>query len=164
MNESPDNKQDIENQLANFTDHILNGKAAQDDENPFAPDPELRALEQTVLRLKNTFDDGPSDTVISRMHQNIKRQQQQMKSKESEPFWKKRMPSGRKWQPQQSRQRLSMALYLTALIALMVISAPYMKGISLDQPATSGQNLSPGVLVISGGLILLAFWLIRRKR
>jgi len=164
MNESPDNKRDIDNQLANFTDHILNDKTARDDENPFTPDPELRALEQTVLRLKNTFEDGPSESVISRMYQNINKQRQQIKSEEREPFWKKWMPSGRKWRPQQSRQRLSMALYLTALIALMVISAPYMKGISLDQPATSGQNLSPGVLVISGGLILLAIWLIRRKR
>ena len=50
------------------------------------------ALEQTVLRLKNTFEDGPSETVISRMYQNINKQRQQMKNEESEPFWKKWMP------------------------------------------------------------------------
>lgn len=163
MNEPQNNKLNMDDQLADFTDYILNKKTAEQDEHPFDQDPELRALKQTALRLKNAFhNDDLSKTVIQRMHQNITMQLQQ-ESKETDPFWKRWIPR-QKWQPQQSRQRMSVAISLAILFVLMVISAPYLNGISLDQPATSGQNLSSSILVVSGALIFLAIWLIRRKR
>lgn len=163
MNEPKNNKQEIDDQLADFTDHILSEETTQKDENPFDPDLELRALEQTALRLKNAFkDDGPSETVIQRMHQKIAMQQQEMKK--SEPFWSNWIPSRQKWQPQYRRQRVGMVLYAATVLGLFLISIFLFNGGHSDQPAASGQNLSAGFMVAVGGLILFAIWFFRRKR
>ena len=166
MNKIQKDEDTIENQLADFTDHILYKETITGDEIPFSPDPELRALEQTAQRLKAAFhDDGPSETVIQRMQQNITMQRHLREKPVSKPFWKKWFATKQNWQPQQSRQRWSMAISLTILFMLIVISVPYLNGISLDQPATSGQNLNPGFLIGSVVLLtILAFLLLRRKQ
>ena len=169
MNEHQDNKLEIENQLANFTDRILNEKTDKKGENPLAPDPELRVLEETVLRLKNTFsEDGPNEAVIRRMQKNINKQWQQQKVAASKPFLGKWFaifqPSRQKWQSQRGRRRLSMVASLAILAALMLISIPILNGINFDQPAVTGQNLGAGLLVAFGGLVLSAIWFFRRKR
>lgn len=169
MKEPQNNKQTIEDQLANFTDHILCEETIKEDGSSLSPDLELRALEQTAQRLKNAFsEEGPSEAVVQRMRQNIAMQWRQQEIKESTPFWKKWMsmfqPSKQKWQSQRSQLRLSMAFTLAILIALMLVSAPLLKGVNPDQTAATGQNLRFGLLVASGGLILLMIWFFRRKQ
>ncbi len=168
MNESKNNKYIIDDQLANFTDLILE-KPDKNDENPFAPDPELRALEETALRLKNTFSkDGPNEAVIRRMQNNIHREWQQQEIKASQPFWEKWLPilwpKGQKWQSQRSRQRVSMISYAIIVVGLFLISIFLFNGVYSDQPAASGQNLGAGLLVAFGGLVLFAIWFFRHKR
>jgi hypothetical protein len=169
MNEYQNNKHDIEDRLANFTDLILNEKSVKKEESPFAPDPELRALEETALRLKNTFrENGPSEAVIRRMQKNINREWQQQKTKESQSllqewistFW----PIKDKWQSQRSRQRVSMLLYTVTVLGLFLTSIFLYNGVYSDQPAASGQNLGAGLLVTFGGLVLFTIWFFRRKR
>ena len=170
MNEPQNNKHTFEDQLADFTDYILSEETAKKKEEPsFSQDPELRALEQTVQRTKNAFnEDGPSEAAINRMRQNIAMQWRQQEIKENMPFWKRwravLQPSRQKWQSQRSRQRLNMVFTLAILIALMLVSAPLLKGIDPDQPAASGQNLIAGILIALGGLTLLVFWFFRRKQ
>jgi hypothetical protein len=169
MNEQQNNKLDIEDQLANFTDLILSKKTDTEDENPFAPDPELRALEETVLRLKNAFsEEGPSEAVIRRMQKNINKQWQQQKVTVSKSFWKKWLsilwPKEQKWRPRRSRQRVSMVVYAVPVLVLFLISIFLYNGFYSDQPAASGQNLAAGLLVAFGGLVLFAIWFFRRKR
>ena len=169
MKEPQNNKQTIEDQLANFTDHLLCEETIKEDGSSFSPDPKLSALEQTAQRLKNAFsEEGPSETVIQRMRQNIAVQWRQQEIKENTPFWKKWMsmfqPSKQKWQSQRSQQRLSMAFILAILIALMLVSAPLLKGVNPDQTAAGGQNLSAGILIALGGLALLVIWFFRRKQ
>jgi hypothetical protein len=168
MTNPQNNKPGIDDLLADFTDQILNEKVIREDETPFASDPELRALEQTALRLRNTFpNDGPSEEVIQRMRNNISAQWQQ-RSQEIKPFWKKWQdlfqPSKREWQSQRTRQRLYMAVSIAVLAIFFIISIPFLNRASMDQPAASEQNLIAGLLVASVGLVLLAIWLIRRKR
>ena len=168
MNEYQNNKHDIEDQLANFTDLILNEKPVKKEESPFAPDPELRALEETALRLKTTFgENGPSEAVIRRMQKNINREWRQQKNKASKPFWEKwfpiLQPSKQKWQSRRSRQRQKLALSIAAMLALFFISISLLKETSLNQPAASGQDLNISIFIALGGLILLAVWLVRRK-
>lgn len=163
------NKLDIEDQLANFTDLILSKKTDKKDENPFAPDPELRALEETALRLKNTFsEDGPSEAVIRRMQKTINREWQQQKVAASKPFWEKWLsmlwPKEQKWHPWRSRQRASMISYAVVVVGLFLISIFLFNGVYSDQPAASGQNLGAGLLVTFGGLVLFTIWFFRRKR
>ena len=166
MNKSQNNKFTIDDQLADFTDDILSKKAVNIDESPFDSDPELRALEQTALRLKNAFQEGgPSEIVIQRMHKNVIAQWQQQKIQKSKPFWKNWIPVRQKWQSQRSRQYQRLVLYLAMLAALMVISIPRLTGTGTNQPATSGQNLDFTLIVISGGLlILLVVLFFERKR
>lgn len=169
MNEHQNNKLDIEDQLANFTDLILKEKPDKTDESSIAPDPELRALEETVLHLKNTFnEDRPSEAVIRRMQRNINTQWQQQKVVVSKPFWEKWFsalwPTRQKWHPQRSRQRLSMIAYAVVVVGLFLISIFLFNGIYSDQPAASGQNMGAGLLVAFGGLVLFAIWFFRHKR
>jgi len=165
MKKTKNNNNALEEHLADFTDNILDENTTQMDENPFASDPKLRALEQTALRLKNAFrEDGPSEEVIQRMRKNIALQWRQQEVKKKEPFWKKWLPARQQWQSHRSRQRVSMAVSLAILVVLMGLTIPLLIGTNLEQPAASGQILSTGILVALAGLILLAVWLYRNKR
>jgi hypothetical protein len=169
MNENQNNKLEFEDQLANFTDLILSKKNDKKDESAFAQDPELRALEETVLRLKNTFsEDGPSEAVIRRMQKNINREWQQQKIKARKPFWEKwfpiLQPTKQKWQSQRSRQRSIMFSYVAIVVGLLLISILLFNGAYSGQSAASGHNLNVNLLIASGGLILLVILLYRRKR
>lgn len=164
MNKSQNNKNNIEDQLANFTDKLLDEKNAEMEGYSVSPDPDLQALQQTALRLKNALhEDSPSQAVIQRMHRNIVKQWQQQETKQNKPFWEKWLPSRQKWHSQRSRQNLSVAISLAILVVLTVLAFPLLKGTTLNQPAASGHNLSMGILVASGGLILFAIWFFRRK-
>ena len=159
------NKKTIDDQFADYTDAILNGKTAEADENPNAPDLELRKLEQTALRLKNAFhDDGPSEEVIRRMRRNIVMQWQTQENTQPKPFWKKWMPSGQKWQSQRSRRRIRLAISLGALLAILFTGVFLLHGTGTEQFAASGQNLNFGIVFIVGSLVLLAVWINLRKR
>lgn len=166
MNEvqNNENEYDIDNRLADFTDRILNKKNTTVDENPFSQDPELRALEQTALRLKNIFpDEGPSKAVIQHMHQKISMHAPQQERKQSSPFWMKWIHTRQGWRSQRSRQQLRFAISLVTVLILFLISIPLFIGARPDQPAASGQTLDFGILVISIGLFLFAVWLTRRR-
>jgi hypothetical protein len=169
MNEHQNDKLEIEDQLANFTDLILNEKTDKKDENSFAPDPELRALEETVLRLKKSLsEEGPSEAVIRRMQKNINREWQQQKIAAGKPFWGKWFsalwPTRQKWHPLRSRRRLSMVVYAVPVLVLFFISIFLYNGVYSDQPAATGQNLGAGLLVAFGGLVLFAIWFFCHKR
>lgn len=159
------NKKTIDDQLADYTDNILNEKTAEVDETPFAPDPKLHVLEQTALRLKNAFrDDGPSEEVIRRMHKNIIIQWQQQESQKSAPIWKNWLPIGQKFQSQRSLQRFRMAVSLGTLLAILFTGVYFLHGTGTEQFAASGQNLNINIVFIVGGLVLLAVWINLRKR
>jgi hypothetical protein len=152
------NKKTFDEQLADYTDNILDDKTGEMEENPTALDPELQSLEKTALRLKNAFhDDDPSEEVIQRMRKNIAVKWQQQQSREKQPFWKKWLPFGRKWQSQRSRQRFRMAVSLGILLAILFAGVYFLNGSGSDQPATSGQNLNASLVFIVGGLIILFY-------
>ena len=168
MNKPQNNNRTVEDQLADFTDQILAG-TAEEGTDPFTPDPELRALQQTALRLKNAVPkDGPSEAVIFRMRQNIVMQREQQETKASESFWQRflsaRKPSGRKWQSQHSRRRQNLRISLAAVVLLLFVSIPLLYKDTPVQPAASGQSLNASLLIAFGGLILLGFLFFRRKR
>jgi hypothetical protein len=166
MNKPQNDEHTAEDQLADFTDQILE-KITDEENAPFSPDPELRALEQTSLRLKNTFhNDGPTDAVIQKMRQNIILEWKERERKASQSFWRKffvKRLRERKWQSQQSQQRWSMLGSLALVSVVMVISILILNKVEFKQPAASGPDLSSGVLVATGALVILALWIFRRK-
>lgn len=168
MNKFRNNNRTADDELAAFTDEIL-GKRTPQDKDPFSPDPDLRALQQTVLHLKNTHpDDEPSEAAIQRMRQNIVAQWKQRASLTRAPFWKRffpaRKPASQKWQSLNIRRRKSLAIYLATAVLVLFVSILLLKNTGLLQPAASGQNLNAGIFIAFGGLILLALWFFVRKR
>lgn len=166
MNKLPNENDIIDDQLATFTDRLLE-KDAIEEKDSSALDPELRALEQTVLRMKNAFDkDGPNEALIQRMHQNILLRWKQQESKASKSFWEKVLSPLRSrrpdWQSQRSSQQWRLAISLVAVIVMM-ISIPLLKKVNSTQPAASGLNLNVSAVVVAGVLILVAVWFFRRK-
>ncbi len=168
MNKSQNKTGSIEDQLADFTDQILDEESPKQGNPPFATDPELRALEQTVQRLKHAFDeDGPSEAAIRRMRKNIVMQWQAGERKQNESFWEKITVvfniSRHKWRSQRSRQYQSLGFSLAAVAMVMLVSIFLLKGVGSEQPAASGQTLSAGFLIAFSVLFLLTLWFFRRK-
>ena len=167
MNKSKKDNDSVDEQLAAFTDQILEGNS-EEDKISFPPDPEIRALQQTALHLKNAIPkDEPSEAAIYRMRQNIVMKWKQQNTKINEPFWKRfffaRKSSEQKWQSQYSRQRQSQLISLAAIVFLLFVSIFLLGKVASFQPAVSGQNLNTSLFIAIGGLILLALWFYRRK-
>lgn len=168
MTQPQNHKKTIEDQLADFTDRILADKHVEQDEATFAPDPDLRALEQTSLRLKIAFgNELPEEAVIQRMQRNIIKQWNQEQEEASQSIWQKwfkyfKAPE-QKWQSQRSRQRFNMAVSFAVIAVLLLVAIPLLNDPTPNQPGASGQNLNSIVLIVVGGLILLVMWLFRRK-
>ena len=168
MTQPQNHNKTIEDQLADFTDRILADKQVEQDEATLAPDPELRALEQTSLRLKHAFgNEPPEEAAIQRMQRNIIKQWKQEQAEASQSIWQKwfkyfKAPE-QKWQSQSSRQRFSMAVSFAVIAVLLLVAIPLLNGPTSNQPGASGQNCNSIALIVVGGLILLAVWLFRRK-
>jgi hypothetical protein len=169
MNKPQNNKNTIEDQLADFTDKILE-ENKEEELNLTSLDPELRSLQQTILRLKSALpEDSPSEAVIQRMRQNVIQRWQQQEKKASEPFWNRFLPARKspvqKWQSQESRRRQSLAISLAAGFFLLLVSIPLVNNVTSAQPAASGQNLNVTLFIaLGGGLFLLILWFFHRKR
>lgn len=158
----------LDDQLADFTDRILGGSKGKQDEATFAPDPDLRALEKTALRLINSFDQkDPDEATIQRMQTKILEKWKLEKASPRIPFWQVWLqaikPSPSKWQSQRSRQRVSLAFFVSTLVLIIVISIPYWSTTGSSQPGASGQGQSGFILIPTIGIILFVLWLFRRK-
>lgn len=155
----------LDDQLAEFTDRALDGVPSAQDEATLAPDPELRALEETVVRLRDAIpNEDPGEEVVSRMWEVI---QKQRSRKERKPFWQtvKEIFSPRtSWQSRRARQRWTMTVSITVITVLLLVILPFMDGINAGLPGTSGGQISSQLVFgILGILILVALWLFRRR-
>ena len=162
------NNSELQDQLANFVDRILAGNPANLDQATFAPEEDLRALEQTAIRVKTAFgDNDPDEAVINRIQKNILGQMQISEIHVNESIWRKFIeyfkPSEKKWRSQHSRQRLNIIISLATVVVLMLVAIPFLNPSNGDQPGASGQFLNNYIPIAIGGLILLVLWLTRRK-
>lgn len=167
MNKSKKDNLALEDQLANFTDQILE-KTTEENTPTFDQDPELRALQQTAQRLKNALhDDGPGEAAIQRMHQNILLEWKQRESQANKSIWRRLSallkPREQSWQSQRNRQRWNTIMSLAGVAGVMLMSIFLLNKGDFEQPAASGQNLNSGVLAVTSVLILLVLWIFRRK-
>ena len=98
----------LDDQLAEFTDLALDGELSAQDEATLAPDPELRALEETVLRLRESIpNEDPGEEAVSRMWGEIKRQSSWKLSKPFGKTLKEIFPPRTSWQSRHARQSLT---------------------------------------------------------
>jgi len=168
MNKSKNKNRLIDDQLAAFTDNMLEGDA-EENGNMSTSDPELRALQQTVRHLKNVLpDNGPSDEVIQRMRQNVIHQWKQQENKSRSSFWMKLLSlwhaPRQKWQSQRNRRRWDLAIYGTTAVLILLVISPFIDRIGSPQPAASGQSPTFRLLVLLVGFVVLALFSFIRRR
>jgi hypothetical protein len=168
MNRSENNDQMIDDELAEFTDRILE-KSTKEDESLLSTNLELHGLEKMAQHMKNAFpEDGPNEAVIQRMRQNIVSQWQKQENEARKVFWKRWVaalkPSMSKWESQRSRQRWELLAYLTVVFLLLLINLPFLDKIAFNQSAASGQTLIVSKYAAIAAFILLAVWIFRRKQ
>ncbi len=134
--------------LADFTDRVLDGKTSI----PASPaDNELRGLEETVLRLKQSLtQEALDEKTLKHMQANFKARARQA---EPSPVWQFLRP----------RQRLVLA-FAGAVLATILIALPLLTSNDNSVQGTAGFQ-SEGVLLLAGlgCVIVLLIWARRRK-
>lgn len=137
--------------LADFTDRVMDGKTSV---LASPSDNELRGLEETVMRLNRAFPKEPLD------EKTVKRLQADLKTR----IRKANSASRPAWQSRQSRQRFVMTFAVIAILAAIFITIPFLTSGPGDVQGTAGfQPQSIALLAVLGCIIVLAFWLGRRK-
>jgi len=137
--------------LADFTDRVMDGKTAI---LASSSDTELRGLEETVMRLNQAFPQEPLG------EKTVKHLQADLKSR----IRKANTPTRPAWQSRQSRQRFTLVFAVIVILAAIFITIPFLTSGTGDVQGTAGfQPQSIALLAVLGGVIVLAFWLGRRK-
>ena len=156
----PDPSKNQDDWLADFTDQILNG-GSDDLPADGAHDPELRALAETLLRLKRAFPNQEADpSAVKRMQkQVIHRYEQEKQGKSS---WLDSIRQA--WQTPHLRRQLVIAIAIIVLPSILFLTAPLIFSGNGSITATAGTGTSamlPWILLILLGVCL--GWLLRRK-
>lgn len=151
LNKSPNSVKD--ERLADFTDQVLAGRVDRVESNA---DEELLALQETVLRLRQTIPPAALDrAAVKQMQARFKARVKREAREVRQPFWKK-------WFEPQPRLQFAMAFAVTALlIAFAVFSPAAINGSSSSATALTPVSGAIAALALAG--ILLLFWLKRRK-
>jgi len=160
----------LDDMLAAFTDRALNSRPAESTRLATS-DPELFALEQTVLQLKKTFEDAVPEAqaarrIRTRLEQQwrLERQRAAVKTPAEAAGWRgllKRFSQLPRFQRQRTLA-FGFALACVVLLAGLVIFAPVNQ-----TPPTGAAGMAAGWLPFAIGFIVIAIaaviWLIRPK-
>jgi hypothetical protein len=155
-NNQPNNRDEW---LASFTDQVLVG---QTDVLPVdGSDPEMRALTDTILRLKNAYPKRePDPASLKRIHAGV------MARWRSEQEKKARWPNILRfdWLAQFMRPRFAMALAVVVVIGILIVAAPYLTN-GGDLPGAAGSDSQASFLlwILLAILVAVVIWLTRRK-
>ena len=150
MTEPNQNNSTPDDRLADFTDRVLDGKASV----PASPaEDELRGLEETVLRLKQTLPrETPDEKALRRMQANFEARVRKADS-----------PTIPTWQFLRPRQRLVLTFATVALVALL-IAFPFLPLTNEPVQGTAGIQAERMILLAgSVCVVILLLWARRRK-
>lgn len=154
MKQSDENNE-IDNQLADFTDRLLKGRT----EDPASiSDEELLSLERTIVRLTDTFPSEPLEDakvkqMLVRLKARAKREEEQVKPS----FWKRIFDF-------QSNPQVGLLIGAAVIVILVLISIPISSGpgSSLSGAADSGGG-NPYIALGLMGILFIIYWVSRRK-
>lgn len=152
---NPPNSQD--EWLANFADQVLEGRII--DLSTVGPDPEMRVLAETILRLKAAFPAQATDAASAKQMQARimahARDEAQRKAR-----WEKY--TGADWFAQR-RPRMAMAALLAVLVLAVVAGPALFEGGGAISGAAGIGSLGWILWILFGVLAVTALWLTRRK-
>lgn len=146
-----------DNELADYTDRLLNGKI---DPSASTPDEELLSLEKTILRLsaarpKETLDDAKTKQMLVRLKSRMKREEEQSAAKPS--FWRRLFDL-------QANPQVGLIFAVVVVVALAIVVIPTLQ--SPANPSMAGTAQSGNTLLAAlglGGVLLILYWISRRK-
>lgn len=144
--------------LANFTDQLLDGETdALPTDNP---DPEMRALAGTLLRLRHAFPQQELDPASAKRMQAqvLKRWREEQKQK---PRWLEIFRLN--WLTPSRRRQFGMA-FAMIVIAGILVAVPFLFSTSGPLSASAGSEMSGAFVWIALGILVVSIgWLLRRK-
>lgn len=153
----PNETTDKDNELADFTDRLLDGKIERSASNP---DEELLSLEKTILRLSDSFppptvDEAKTKQMLVRLKSRMKREEEQAAAKPS--IWKRLFDL-------QSNPQMGLIFAVAAVVILAIVVIPSMRS-PADPSMVGTATTGTGILTALGlgGLLLIVYWLSRRK-
>lgn len=145
--------------LADFTDQILNDESS----GPFltGSDPEMRALADTLLRLKNAFPKQDLDpALVKRMQVQVLEQWRRDREKKSR--WASLFQPD--WLTSFRRQKFGMAFVLIVIAGILMLAAPLLFQSGDPLTASAGSEMTGAYLWIAlSAVVLIAAWLLSRK-
>ncbi|HRJ75449.1 MAG TPA: LPXTG cell wall anchor domain-containing protein [Anaerolineales bacterium] len=146
-----------DNHLADFADQVLQGKI---NTSASSSDADMVRLEETILRLKNTLPstNAPDTAKTKQMLVRLKARMKREEETEKIPFWKKLFDF-------QSNPQVGMLVIIAAVLILAVITVPSLEFGGGNNPTTGTANNNANFLIGGGivGLLLLVYWIFRRK-
>lgn len=150
MSQSKPTQPSPDDLLADFTDRVLNGEISGP---ASSTDAEMRDLEKTILRLKQTLPQTALD------EKTLKRLQADFKIRSRKSI---SSPTS-VWQLLEPRQRLTLAFVGLAL-AVLLIAFPFLPVTTDPIQGTAGFQTQDVILLVGiGCMIVLLIWIGRRK-
>ncbi len=152
INEHSNPQQD--DQLADFADQVMQGRL----KTPASTSTDdLFGLEQTILRLNNSFPkDSFDEATVKQMHVRLKIRIRREEQNAAPSFWKK-------WFGRESTPQLGLAFAVLAILIVTLVSVPYL---TVSGSTATGTASTPvNFIVVAGlaGVALIIFWIMRRK-
>lgn len=144
-------------ELTDFTDRVLQGKVDRTASNS---DEELFKLEETILRLADTFppeplEDAKAKQMLVRLKARMRREEEEQAARPS--LWKRLFDF-------QSNPQVALLITVAAVVMLAIIVLPSVEqpvGSSVSGTAFSGTSLF--TVVGLAGVLVLLYWVSRRK-
>jgi hypothetical protein len=161
-------KPDIEEQLAAFTDQMLDENLTSSVEVT-EENEELHELEETVSKLYKVLEDMPDEEIFAHMQAKIEaRLQEQARIGKNATFrnWLKHLftlPST--WHSQRSQQNLRLAISVAIIALIIIVVIPLLGSMGTTAPITATAQVKTTLPLIILSLVVIAtiFWWTRRK-
>ena len=151
-NEQPNPQQD--DHLADFVDQVIKGKTKASASNLTD---DLSGLEETILRLNNSFPQDPLDEAsIKQMHVRLKARMRREEQSVKPSFWKK-------WFGMEVTPQLGLAFAVLAVVVVVLISSP---SSTPSGSTTIGTATTPVNFFVAAGVVgafFVLYWFTRRK-
>jgi hypothetical protein len=145
--------------LADFTDKLLSGE--KNDLPVDGPDNEMRALADTILRLKRAFPERELDPASVKRMKNLVMKRWSAE-KQKKPDWLESIRQA--WRTPATRQQLGLAFAMIAIAGILIIASPILFTGSGSVTATAGSHVSEAFIwIVLGVLAVCLAWFLRRK-
>lgn len=153
----PNETTEKDNELAEFTDRILEGRTER---TASTTDGELLSLEKTILRLTNAFPPEPLEDpkvkqMLVRLKARARREEEEQAARPS--FWKRLFDI-------QSNPQVGLLIAVAAVVVLAIVSIPALQqptGSPISGTAISGTSIFPVLGLV--GILIVIYWISRRK-